>query len=124
MTIGKFPSYSIYKDGKTTHFFRHPENDLKELEEQERKGDETFARIRRHLLGYKKYERDIRQYLGRRDYCKYCYGKRFYDFDWFDGVIDCRNCGYHIESIEMLVGFLRDKGVIPVEPESESVDRT
>lgn len=124
MTIGKFPSFSVYIPGEgTKHFFRNPENDMKELKEAETK-DPRFARIRKHLLGYKKYEKQIRRHLGRRDYCKYCYGNHFYDIDWFDGVIDCRNCGYHIESIEMLVEFLRDEGNIPAEPESEPVSRS
>jgi hypothetical protein len=123
MTIGKFPSFSVYNpDGTTKHFFRNPENDSKELELMEEK-DPHFANIRKRLLGYKKYEKQIRKYLGRRDYCKYCYGNRFYDIDWFDGVIDCRNCGYHIESIEMIIDVLRDDGKIPSEPESESVSR-
>ena len=127
MTIGKFPSWSMVDlDGTTKHFFRHPENDMRELEILEKSddiSDQHFAGIRRRLLGYKKYEREIRKYLGKRDYCKYCYGKHFYDIDWFDGVIDCRNCGYHIESIEMILEVLRSDGMVPAEPESEPVNR-
>ena len=125
MTIGKFPSWSVIEpDGTEKHFFRHPENDMKELEELERSGkDPHFAKIRRHLLGYKKYEKQLRKYIGKRHHCKYCYGERFYDIDWFDGVIDCKNCGYHIDSIELLIGFMVDEKVIPDEPESQPVDR-
>lgn len=123
MTIGKFPSFSIYEpNGEVKHFFRNPENDMKEIEELEKSNDpekQRYAKRRRQLLSYKKYEKDIRQYLGRRDYCKYCYGKHFYDIDWFDGVIDCRNCGYHIESIEMLLDILK----LPYEKRERGGDR-
>lgn len=112
MTIGKFPSWSMYEPGKgVINYYRHPENDMKELEEGEKSNDpmeRKLAEQRRKLLSYKKYEKQIRKYLGPRDYCKYCYGKHFYDIDWFDGVIDCRNCGYHIESIELLVDLIEE----------------
>jgi hypothetical protein len=115
MTIGKFPSHSISFAGKTTHYYRHPEDDMKALETM----PPDKKAIRLQLLGYKKYDKQLKQYIGRRHYCKYCYGNRFYDIDYFDGVVDCRNCGYHIDSIEFLIGFLVDEGKIPEEAESE-----
>jgi hypothetical protein len=127
MPIGKYPSWGIIEpDGTEKHFFRHPERDMVELDELEhshKEEDQREAKVRRHLLGYKKYEKEIKKYLGKRDYCKECRRNRFYDIDWYDGVIDCRDCGYHVESIRMLIRLMVDEGEIPKEPESEPISR-
>ena len=114
--IGLFPSFGIIEPGGPhKQFYRTPENDMADLE----KMDPKHKARRLHLLGYRKYEKELKKYIGKRHHCKYCYGDRFYDIDWFDGVIDCRNCGYHIDSIELLIGLMVDEHIIPDEPESQ-----
>lgn len=107
MTIGKFPSWGLYDtDGTLKEYYRHPENDLEDM----KKMPEQQRKKREYLLSLKRYEKDIKHYLGRKIWCKYdCHRNVRYDIDYFDDVIDCQRCGYHLNKVTLV---LEDLGLI------------